>query len=189
MLRQLLLLIISSAPLLGCTTLGTKTLYKNSTIERPQKLGFVELDNDSTISKLFPKVDSIFKESIKEAYLKYNTGEIRTVEKYISTTKPDTSLIAEICRREQLDGLIWTKIKFIHVTYSAYFIPVAKNWDTEVAMFLFNKDGSLLLGVSHNTLHGNSYLMPPSADKTIHDGVAGALKRVARELGWVKSTQ
>jgi hypothetical protein len=66
------------------------------------------------------------------------------------------------------------------------FIPIAKNWDTEVEMKLFDNTGNLMLTVLHNTTKGNSYFTPSTADRTIHDGTEGAIKRLAKELGLTK---
>lgn len=95
-------------------------------------------------------------------------------------------MIRKICNENNLDGFVVSKLKFIHVTYSMYFIPIAKNWDTEVEMKLFNSTGNLMLTVLHNTTKGNSYFMPPTADRTIHDGTEGAIKRIIKELSLTK---
>jgi hypothetical protein len=107
----------------------------------------------------------------------------------ISIIKPDTALIKELCIKNGLDAIIVSRLTFIHVTYRMGVIPIIKNYDTNVEMKLIDKNGALLLNVNHNTLHGNSYFMPPSANKTIYDGTAGAIKGIGKEFGWLKEKQ
>ena len=50
-------------------------------------------------------------------------------------------------------------------------------------MKLYYRSGKLLVKTNHNTLYGNSYMLPPTADRTIQDGTKGAFTRIAKELG------
>ena len=134
------------------------------------------------VSQIFPQTDSIFTKTFTETFRAFNF-DIVTFNKELSISTPDLNTITQICKENNLDGLIVSHLKFIHVTYSMSFIPIAKNWDTEVRMKLFDRSGNLVLTVMHNTTKGNSYVMPPSADRTIHDGTEGAIKRLAKELG------
>lgn len=93
--------------------------------------------------------------------------------------------IIEICKVFDLDGIIVTKLKFINVTYSVYFIPIAQNYDTEVEMKLYNNKGELQIATLHNTYKGNSYMFVPSVEKTIHDGTMGAFKRIIKEMNTI----
>ena len=170
----------------SCSTLGTKTLYKSDIKNPIKKIGFTKLDGDTIVSKLFPQTDSIFKKAFLETCKNYNLNEVFPLNKELSIGQPDTTSMAQICNEKNLDGLIVSRLKFIHVTYNMNFIPIAKNWDTEVEMKLFDKKGGLLLSVKHNTTKGNSYFMPPTADRTIYDGTEGAIKRIAKEMSLTK---
>jgi hypothetical protein len=173
--------------LLGsCATLGTKTLYKSDTKSVIKKIGFSKLDGNAIVSKIFPQTDSIFKKTFIETFRSYNLTGVIPLNNEFSIVKPDTSAIAQICKENNFDGVVVSHLKFIHVTYSTYFIPIAKNWDTEVEMKVFDNTGNLMLTVLHNTTKGNSYFMPPTADRTIHDGTQGAIKRLAKELRLTK---
>ena len=83
-----------------------------------------------------------------------------------------------------MDILIVSRLKFIHTHYSAYFIPLGQSYDTEVVMKVFNRKGKLLLSVLHNTVKGNSYFKAPTADRTVKDGTAGAIKRIGKDFGF-----
>lgn len=67
---------------------------------------------------------------------------------------------------------------------STFFIPVVSNIDTEVEMRLYDKNGNISYATKHNTLSGNSYMFNPKTKVTVHDGVAGAFRKMAKETGW-----
>jgi hypothetical protein len=186
MTRKIFLFLIITIALTGCATFGTNTLYKSEEKIEIKKLGFAKLDGDSIVSKIFPQTDSIFTNTFVETFKTYNLKDIVPFNSEFSIDKPDINTIVQICKENNLDGFVVSRLKFIHVTYSMSFIPIAKNWDTEVELKLFNKIGNIILTVRHNTTRGNSYFMPPSANRTIHDGTAGAIKRLAKELGMTK---
>ena len=186
MKKQILAITIAVFLLESCATLGTKTLYKSGTKTEFRKIGFSNLDGNAIVSKIFPQTDSIFKRTFIETFNGYNLTNIIALNNEFSISKPDISEISQICKENDLDGFIVSHLKFIHITYSAYFIPYAKTWDTEVEMKLFDNTGNLVLTVLHNTTKGNSYFMPPTADKTIRDGTQGAIKRIAKELHLTK---
>ena len=186
MTRQALLFLVITITLTSCAVLGTKTLYKSEIRTEIKKLAFAKLDGDSIVSKIFPQTDSIFTNTFIKTLKTYNLKDVIPFRTEFSIEKPDINLIAQICKENNLDGFVVSHLKFIHVTNIINFIPITKNWDTEVEMKLFDKTGNLKLTVLHNTTKGNSYFIPPTADKTIHDGTAGAIKRLAKELGLTK---
>jgi hypothetical protein len=186
MTKQILTLAIFIIFLEGCATLGTKTLYKSEARSEIKNIGFSNLDGNAIVSKIFPQTDSIFKKTFIETFKTYNLTDIIPLNIEFPIAKPNTSEIAQICKENNFDGFVISHLKFIHITYSAYFIPIAKTWDTEVEMKLFDNTGNLMLTVLHNTTKGNSYFMPPTADKTIRDGTQGAIRRIAKELRLTK---
>ena len=186
MTKQIMSFLFISILFVSCATLGTKTLYKSETNIMIKKIGFTRLDGDTIVSKIFPQTDSIFKRTFVETFKSYNLNDITSLDNEFSIDNPDITAITKICKDNNFDGLIVSHLKFIHVTYTMNFIPIAKNWDTEVEMKLFDQSGKLMLTVLHNTTKGNSYFMPPTADRTIHDGTEGAIKRIAKEFGLTK---
>jgi len=186
MIRQTLSFLIISFVFTSCAALGTKTLYRNEIYPEIKKLAFAKIEGNRMVAKKFPQTDSIFNKTFIETFNSYNLYNIVPLNSTFLIDKPDTSKIIKICNENNYDGLVITRIKFIHISYAFDFSSVAKNWDTEVEMKLFDKTGNLLLSILHNTIKGNSYFMPPIAERTVHDGTAGAIKRMAKELGLTK---
>ena len=62
------------------------------------------------------------------------------------------------------------------------YIPLGKSEDAYVEMKLFDKNGVLIVHTKHNTSAGNSYMMPPKAERTIKDGTVGALRQIIKEI-------
>ncbi len=183
MRRHTLLFLIITILLTSCAALGTKTLYKSKAKNEFKKLAFAKLDGNRIVSKVFPQTDSIFTNTFIETFRIYNLRDIVPIDGEFSINEPDLNSIVQICKENNLDGFVVSRLKFINVTYRMNFRPIARNWDTEVEMKLYDKLANLVLAVRHNTTKGNSYIVFPTADRTIHDGTAGAIKRLALELG------
>ena len=116
--------------------------------------------------------------------LKQRDVESRSIEYpyFEKWTDLDKQKIADICISNNLDGIIFTKLIFIQIKYTMMFIPISQSLDTEVEMQYFDANGNLILHTKHNTANGNAYPDPPIAEKTIPDGVKGALKRIFKEI-------
>ena len=171
----------------SCAAVGTKTLYKNNVGHHLERIGFNQLGNDNETYEIFPQTNKIYATTIFETFSEYGIDDVEELSSTdIEFDHPNIDRIIEICEEHDLDGLLISKIKFIHVTYTVFYVPVAKNYDTEVEMKLFSKNGNIILSTKHNTLKGNSYMMPPPADRTIGDGTKGALRRITKELGLKK---
>ena len=178
----LLTLVIFSS----CAAIGTKTIYKTNESYQIHKVGFNKLDGDDALNNIFPLTAEIYNDVVFKTFQEYGINDTKKLDMEISFDEPDLNKITQVCRDQKLDALLLTTLKFIHVTYSLYFVPVAQNYDTEVQMKLFDKNGRLLVSTLHNTLNGNSYMMPPPADRTVQDGTKGALKRMTKEMGLVR---
>ena len=172
--------------LTSCASLGTKTLYNADNKGEVRKIGFSKLDGNSIVIRIFPKTDSIFRSTFVNTVNKFNLPTPFFWDNEISIEKADTGAISRICKENNLDGLIVTKLKFINTSYSVYFVPIGKSYDTQVEMKLFSNNGNLLYGVKYNTMNGNSYLDLPTADRTVHDGIVGAINKIAKGMGWKK---
>lgn len=170
----------------GCATFGTKTLYNSGNKILPKKIGFTKLEGSMIINKIQPITDSVFNSAFIQSFKKYGIADVFPSQTELSFDAPDQNAIAQICRDNNLEALVVSRLMFINVSYSVYLIPIGKSWDTEVKMKVFDSNGSLLLAVSHNTANGNSYSNIPVPEKTIFDGAKGAIKRIAKEFGWGK---
>lgn len=132
---------------------------------------------------MFPQIITVFDSTVDEIMNQYGMSNFINLHLPLSYVEPDLNILTDVCKTNQIDAVLLTKLKFINVTYSVYFIPVAENYDTEVEMKLMDKTGKLLYNTSHNTFKGNSYFLPPTPDETIHDGIEGALERMLKEMG------
>lgn len=177
----LFVLILSS-----CASLGTKTIYKKEIKLSLNKIGFTKLEADSLVLNYFPKTDSVFNKTFIESFKSSTVNEITELKNKLTYENTDPKAVKNICAENNLDGLIVSKIKFIHVTYYVSIVPVAKNWDAEIEMKLFDKDGRIILITSHNNTKGNSYILPPSALKSTRDCTKGNIKRIIKELALKK---
>lgn len=167
----------------SCARIGTQTLYRTPENFYIQKVGFSQFEGDNIINKAFPHAGNIFATTVIQTFNEYGFKKPKNIMSKISFEYPDNKEIIKICNENDLDGILLTKLKFIHSTYDIYSIPTFQNYDTEVEMKLIDKFGILLINTKHNTFTGNSYIMPPTADRTVHDGTKGALKRMIEEMG------
>ena len=188
MLMRNFIILISILLFISCAAVGTKTIYSTNTRPSVQRIGYFTLGNIDTLSMIYPETSLAFDSTISK-YANIYSLDIPMKIKYTEDSQINNDIISEICRQNNLDALLITDLRFIHTTYTAFFVPIVSNYDTEVEMQLYDQDGTLLYATMHNTYKGNSYMMSPSAEKTIHDGVKGAFVRIAKEIGWKVQTK
>ncbi|WP_147384084.1 hypothetical protein [Maribellus luteus] len=186
-MRTIIKFIIISTLLCSCAAVGTKTLYKTDEKVDISSLGYNSLDGDTILAKIYPFTNNIFDSTIIETLKEYSLDNYKSLDENITYQTPDIEKIKEICSQYNLDALLVSKLKFIYATQAIYFVPVSHNWDTEVEMKLFDKNGRLLYNTKHNTLKGNSYMNPPPVERTVHDGTKGALVRIFKNMGLIKT--
>ncbi|MCT4613437.1 MAG: hypothetical protein N4A49_01020 [Marinifilaceae bacterium] len=166
----------------SCAAVGTRTIYKVDKAINLKNLGFTKLDWDTTLNQIQPKTEELYCLTMKEAFNKNELINGKEINASLSFDNVSRERIVEQCVKNNLDGIIITRLKFIHVTYSVYYAPIMQNFDTEVEMKLYNNMGELQISTTHNTYSGNSYMMPPPVERTIHDGTMGAFKRIIKEM-------
>jgi len=159
---------------------GTKTLYKAHSVEEINKWGYTNLENDNTLSEIYPRTHAVFTSTITETFAKHSLEAPKEIVAHLSFENPNPIQIISICEENNLDGLLLSKLKFLNVTYYIDFIPVFENIDTEVEMKLLNKEGKVVAITCHNTLKGSDYMMPPTTERTIHDATERALKKIIK---------
>jgi hypothetical protein len=182
MTKKLLFFLLVAIVVASCTALGTKTLYKSEATINIKKLAFAKLDGSTIVAKIFPQTNYVFGKGVTETFKAYNIDDVTPINREFPIVNPDKNTIAQICKQNNFDGLVVSHLKFINHRYTMY-MQTTSNWNTEVEMKLFDKDGNLVLAVLHNTSKGNSYVTLQTADRTIYDGAEGAVKRLAKELG------
>jgi hypothetical protein len=171
--------------LTNCAAFGTKTLYKKETnsLVKPKTLGFSQLESELIIDKIVIGTsdiyDKVMSSELNKIDIESQNVEYSNFEKWTDLEK---QIISELCNTNELDGIIFTQLKFVNTNYSMMLLPIGKSQDTEVEMKYFDSNGNLLLHTKHNTAMGNSYMDYPDAEKTIPDGIKGALKRILKEI-------
>jgi hypothetical protein len=186
-MRTILKFIVISTLLSSCAAVGTKTLYKTDEKVDIHSLGYNSLDGDTILSRIYPYTNNIYDSTIIETLNEYGIDNYKSLNENMTYQTPDIEKIKVICSQYKLDALLVSKLKFIYATQTIYFVPVSHNWDTEVEMKLFDKNGRLLYNTKHNTLKGNSYMNPPPVERTVHDGTKGALVRILKNMGLIKT--
>jgi len=179
--RFIILFAILAILLHSCSVfVGTKTLYKARNIEEISKWGYVNLENDHTLSEIYPRVHAVFTSTILETFAKHSLEAPTEIFANLSFENPNLAKIISICEENNLDGLLLSKLKFLNVTYYINFMPVFENIDTEVEMKLINKYGKVIAITRHNTLKGSDYMLPPTTERTISDATERALKKTIK---------
>ena len=184
------LIVVATLFLSGCAALGTKTIYKENKLNvyNFNNLGYSQVANEDIINKIRPNTSKIYESAIKEYFLNKPIKIKKCdLEKFNSIDDIDTTEIIKLCTENNLDGYICTQIKYKFSNNYYMYIPLGKSEDAYVSMKLFNKNGHLVLYTIHNTSTGNSYMMPPKAEKTIRDGTIGALKQIFKEIEKAKN--
>ncbi|MGV3538780.1 MAG: hypothetical protein ACO1OQ_03160 [Rufibacter sp.] len=185
--KSKLLFLIISIVVSGCTTLGTKTLFKATGTHSINSIGFSKLQEAVVLEKICPETEEIFQQSVPTPFNESGITNVKYINEELDYESPNITRLKELCAQNQVEAILITKLKFVHVTYSAFMVPIAQNYDTEVETKLIDKNGNLLFNTMYNTLKGNSYMMAPTAEKTVKDGVTGAINRIIKEMGLKKN--
>lgn len=164
----------------SCAAIGTKTIYRTNAVPNINSIGYCELSDDEFLTSIYPQTNDVFNTAIEKIVENYGLPTPKRIE-FID--KNITTLISELCEANNIDALLITHLRFVNTTYTMSFVPVADNLDTEVQMMLYDKQGDLLFSTKHNTFSGNSYMKLPPTHRTITDGIKGAFKRIAKEMG------
>lgn len=181
-------LVLILLTLSGCTTFGTRTITKpiyGQSFEFAS-LGYSQLANESLLNKIKPQTSQLYVNAMEGFYANKNTKiQNHNLEKFDLISDIDPSEIKRICQEFKLDGFLCTQIKYKFFDNYYMVIPLGRSEDVYSEIKLFDKNGNVIVHTKHNTASGNSYMMPPKAEKTIKDGVVGALKQIEKELAKV----
>jgi len=167
--------------LTGCFTSGTKTIYKADNAMSVNNLGYLQLTNDSSLSKVYPKTNEIYKEALTNTFKQYGLSNIQYTEAIIDYDNPDIEAIKSICLNNNMDALLISQLIFIRQISMGKTIVGA-----EVNSKLYDRNGKLLVNASHNTLQDNTYRMPiTKVDDAVREGTKKAITRVSQEMRMV----
>ncbi len=167
--------------LAGCAPLGREVVYKSDHLSNysVSKLGYSQLLIERSMNRFRPEISQNYEMAVNNFFTRKNI----TVEKFVlpnfkSINKINTADIKLFCKEYNLDGFLCTKVRFNTVHHDV----VGISEDAYVEMKLFDKNGKQIVFTRFNTLEGHSYMVAPKAEKTIKDGVIGALQPVYREI-------
>ncbi len=180
-----LVILLFTLVLSGCSVVGTRTLYKTDNLNKYdfKKIGYSQPASDSLLNIIRPSTSKIFNLAFNDFFTNKALDIVKCrLKDFELIDKIDTAEIIRICSEKNLDAYICTQIKYKFVSNYYMYIPLGKSEDVYVEMKLYDKNGTLIIHTKHNTYMGNSYMMPPKAEKTIRDGTFGTLKRIFKEI-------
>lgn len=167
----------------SCVALGTKTLYKQEGNLKVKSIGVMSFEGSAMAREVYSNTTQVYFNTMFERAIHFGLEPKLDSSEFLPLNNPDTSKIVLICKENQLDGLIASRLEFVDAEYNLFGDLVVIGFDTKVTLLLFDKNGKLLIATKHNSKTGNSYWMPPKPDIAIHDAVEGAFNRIAKEIG------
>jgi hypothetical protein len=187
-MKNILYLLLIAA-LTGCGTEGLTTYYKTREPVSLHAIGFVDLSNDSSLAKVFPPTNDIFKQTVPEAFENKGMKGVQHMPYLFNFDNPDVGTIKNVCQQNNLDAILISHLRFINVAVRRYYRMGQVQHHTEVAMKLYDKSGNLLYNITYNTYYGNTYNTRPTAKMTIQDGTRGAINAIMDYLYPPKKTK
>lgn len=181
--------ILIIAALVACETTGVRTLYKTRESVSLQNIGFVDLSNDSSLAKIFPPTNDIFKQTVPEAFENKGLKNVQYMPYLFNFDNPDAEGIKSACAQNNLDAILISHLRFINVAVNRYYRRAQIQHHTEVAMKLYDRTGKLLYNITYNTYYGNTYNTRPTAKMTIQDGTRGGVDAIMDYLYPPKKTK
>lgn len=180
-MKNYMIVIMLVFSFIGCSSIGTKTLYrasKNNIVIK--NVGVINIVADSINIKICPTIKSVSELAIKESFLERKEFEFILLEesKDFQRLKLDKNNLSDISNLKNLDAILIVDSRFIDVDYTVYFIPVASEYHSESLVTLFNNEGDKLISISHNTMRGDNYIERPSAEVTVKDAIQIALNKL-----------
>jgi len=180
-MKNFIIVIMLVFSFIGCSSIGTKTLYrasKNNIVIK--NVGVINIVADSTNVKICPTIKSVSELAIKESFLERKEFEFILLEesKDFQRLKLDKNNLSDISNKKDLDAILIVDSRFIDVDYTVYFIPVTSEYHSESLVTLFNNEGDKLISISHNTMRGDNYIERPSVEVTVTDAIQIALKKL-----------
>jgi hypothetical protein len=180
-MKYFITLVISVLFLVGCSSIGTKTLYratKNNIVVK--NIGVINLVADSINIKICPTIKSVSESAIKESFLEKKEFQFSLLEesKDFQRLNLNKNSLSDISSKNNFDAILIVDSRFLDVDYTVAFISVASEYHSESLVTLFNNEGDKLVSISHNTMRGDNYIARPSADVTVNDAIQIALKKL-----------
>jgi hypothetical protein len=172
--------------LTGCSSIGNKIIYRSSDPIEFQRIGYVNSEYDTVTNGLFPLSNALFTSTVNDFTITKGNFKPNYLNTVIAYDNIDTLKLKRICKENDFDVILLTKLYFIS-NYFVYkgFLNIKPdnqqflaftNSDVCVEMKLFDKYGKLLIFVSYNTPQGNGTANTPK--EGIVKGVKGGLTEI-----------
>ncbi len=172
---KLVILIISCLLITSCET--TKLLYDSKNNTELALLGVANPNKRSPkIDTIFPKLDSNFNASAIKYSNRFLSKQTKLLNQNLSYDKPDSLKVIDICKRNNLDGVIITFVEFRLVITQVYFIPTGKYFECILYSKIVDKNGKLPYSVVHDSKN-NSYEKIPTTYDVVNLAVGITYKK------------
>lgn len=173
---KLVILIISCLLITSCET--TKLLYDSKNNTELAQLGVANPNKRSPkIDTIFPKLDSNFNASAIKYSNRFLSKQTKLLNQNLSYDKPDSLKVIDICKRNNLDGVIITFVEFRLVITQVYFIPTGKYFEYILYSKIVDKNGKLPYSVVHDSKN-NSYEKIPTTYNVVNLAVGITYKKI-----------
>ena len=166
---------------IGCSSIGTKTLYrasKNNIVIK--NIGVINLVADSTNIKICPTIKLVSDSAITASFLKHKEFGFSFMEdsKDFQSHNLNKNSLSDIANKNKYDAILIVDSRFIDVNYTIAFIPIDNQYYSESFITLFNNEGDKLISISHNTRRGDIHIASPSTEGTVSDAIIIALDKL-----------
>lgn len=104
-----------------CAAFGSKTLYRAENAPAIRNIGYCDLYGKDTLTSIFPQTCEIFYSTMDECAEKYGLPMLVRIEPMVSE---NADSIAVICEKYGLDAFLFTELKSMKVTYTAFFMAL-----------------------------------------------------------------
>lgn len=163
----------------GCA--GTRTVYKSDVNSPIKKISITYLNKQHpAINQIFPNLNNIFCNEIQKI-LSVNGYSVIITTDSIQFDNHNIDKVKAICKFNDIDGLIISRIKFTHVSNYIYFIPTSQYFDNILELKLVDKEGISRIIVNHNTAH-DVYMSVPENDVIITTSIDKVTEQLIKGL-------
>jgi hypothetical protein len=176
--------------LASCSSIGNKILYKSNDPIEFKRVAYVNSEYDTVTNGLYYPANYLFTTTVDTFLVKHSNAIPLYFHTVIAYDNIDTLKIKRICKENNCDVLLLTKLYFI----SRYFLYKGllnikpdnqqflsfTNSDVCVEMKLFDRTGKLLIFISYNTPQGNGTANSPK--EGIVKGIKGGLKEILSSI-------